>query len=57
MMTKEECVKAYETLCDVLVETDYLDGRAISKYPIYEDELETFCLLIEEHFNPKPYKL
>ena len=51
MLSKEECLKAHEELCRMLVATDYLDGRAICTYPIMENELGTFYELIKEHFE------
>lgn len=51
MLTKEECLKAHEELSKMLIETDYLDGRAVCTYPIMEDELGLFYKLIEEHFE------
>ena len=56
MLTEEICLKAHEELSGMLVATDYLDGRAVCTYPIMEDELGLFYKLIEEHFDPQPYK-
>lgn len=50
-LTKEECLKAHYELSNILVETDYIDGRAFCTYPIMEDELGTMYQLIEEHFE------
>lgn len=55
-LTKKECLEAHKELCNALVTTDYVDGRAVSTYPIYEDELGILYKLINEHFDNEPLK-
>lgn len=50
-LTREECLEAHKELDNALLVTDYMNGRTISTYPVYKDELGIFRKLIDEHFE------
>ncbi len=50
-LTKKECLEAHKELDNALLVTDYVDGKAVTTYPIYEDKLGIFRKLIDEHFE------
>lgn len=65
MLTKEECEKAFKRLNGMIVtspfEEDLIDCNDLKKYDTqlqndFMDDVMVFMQLIEEHFNPQPYK-
>lgn len=65
MLTKEECEKAFKRLNGMIVtspfEEDLIDYNDLKKYDTqlqndFMDDVMVFMQLIEEHFNPQPYK-
>ena len=65
MLNKEECEKAFKRLNEMIItspfEEDLIDYNDLKKYDTqlqndFMDDVMVFMQLIEEHFNPKPYK-
>lgn len=51
MFKRKDYEKALKELEEVLVYTEYLDGRAVDQYRINEEETEMFKNLIEEYYD------
>lgn len=65
MLNKEECEKAFKRLNGMIItspfEEDLIDYNDLKKYDTqlqndFMDDVMVFMQLIEEHFNPQPYK-
>lgn len=65
MLIKEECEKAFKRLNGMIItspfEEDLIDYNDLKKYDTqlqndFMDDVMVFMQLIEEHFNPQPYK-
>lgn len=65
MLNKEKCEKAFKRLNGMIVtspfEEDLIDYNDLKKYDTqlqndFMDDVMVFMQLIEEHFNPQPYK-
>ena len=65
MLNKEECEKAFKRLIGMIItspfEEDLIDYNDLKKYDTqlqndFMDDVMVFMQLIEEHFNPQPYK-
>ena len=65
MLNKEECEKAFKRLNGMIItspfEEDLIDYNDLKKYGTqlqndFMDDVMVFMQLIEEHFNPQPYK-
>lgn len=65
MLTKKECEKAFKRLNGMIItspfEEDLIDYNDLKKYDTqlqndFMDDVMVFMQLIEEHFNPQPYK-
>lgn len=65
MLDKEECEKAFKRLIGMIItspfEEDLIDYNDLKKYDTqlqndFMDDVMVFMQLIEEHFNPQPYK-
>lgn len=65
MLNKEECEKAFKRLNGMIItspfEEDLIDYNDLKKYDTqlqndFMDDVTVFMQLIEEHFDPQPYK-
>ena len=65
MLNKEECEKAFKRLNGMIItspfEEDLIDYNDLKKYDTqlqndFMDDVMVFMQLIEEHFDPQPYK-
>ena len=65
MLNKEECERAFKRLNGMIItspfEEDLIDYNDLKKYDTqlqndFMDDVMVFDQLIEEHFNPQPYK-
>lgn len=56
MLTKEECIKASQTLSSVLYASNYNGNALVKSYPVHIKEMNIFRQLIEEHFSNPPLK-